>query len=228
MSKFIDLTGKKIGKWTVIEFSHFNKKGAALFKCKYECGVIKNVCGQNLRFGRSKSCRNCSVKKLCKGKKYNHLTFVEYLIDKFSIWKCECGVVCKKHTNSVVGGDTKCCGSYCKKFGRARNGLGIKNSRFKQHKHNAEKRNIINYLTQEQWLTIVNKHCVYCGSIDYKKNSYTGEVIKLNGVDRKNNEKYYKLSNSLPCCNTCNVAKMEMTYKQFTQHIKKIYNYISK
>ena len=46
--------------------------------------------------------------------------------------------------------------------------------------------------------------------------------MNLNGVDRKNNELFYNIENSLPCCKSCNSMKMAMTYDEFITKIKKI------
>lgn len=51
----IDLTGKKFGRWTVIEFA-FIENRVTYWKCQCECGTIRNVSGYNLRKGKSKSC----------------------------------------------------------------------------------------------------------------------------------------------------------------------------
>lgn len=50
-----DLTNKKFGRWTVLERAP-NKNGAVYWKCKCDCGAIKEVKGSNLRLGNSKSC----------------------------------------------------------------------------------------------------------------------------------------------------------------------------
>ena len=50
-----DLTNKKFGRWTVLERVP-NKNGAVYWKCKCDCGVIKEVKSSNLKLGNSKSC----------------------------------------------------------------------------------------------------------------------------------------------------------------------------
>lgn len=51
-----DLTGKSIGFWTVL--GHVGRDGRRnrLWKCQCVCGAVKNVGGQHLRSGASKSC----------------------------------------------------------------------------------------------------------------------------------------------------------------------------
>lgn len=48
---FKDLTGKRFGKWLVVSYA-----GNCLWRCRCECGVEKNVNGQSIRKGTSKSC----------------------------------------------------------------------------------------------------------------------------------------------------------------------------
>lgn len=60
MPKFIDLTGQRFGRWTVIDRSadHFTKSGARLttWNCVCNCGTHKSVTMQSLRKGLSTSC----------------------------------------------------------------------------------------------------------------------------------------------------------------------------
>ena len=63
LNKIKDLTGKKIGIWTVL--SRSEKKSATgnyYWLCRCNCGKEKEVPGQNLRNGRSKSCgSHCAI-----------------------------------------------------------------------------------------------------------------------------------------------------------------------
>lgn len=58
-SKVVDLTGKRFGKWTVIYRAENNKKGAAMWHCKCDCGYERDVLGTNLRLGRTNGCMRC-------------------------------------------------------------------------------------------------------------------------------------------------------------------------
>ena len=52
---FIDMSGRKCGRWTVIKRVE-DRSGAAAWLCKCDCGNEKVVSGANLRKGTSKSC----------------------------------------------------------------------------------------------------------------------------------------------------------------------------
>lgn len=54
--KFIDRTGSKFERWTVLSFSHRNSAGSASWNCQCECGSLGKVLGSNLTSGSSTSC----------------------------------------------------------------------------------------------------------------------------------------------------------------------------
>lgn len=60
MSGFIDLTGQRFGRLTVIERAenYVSPKGrqAARWTCRCDCGGITTVVGGDLRYGKTKSC----------------------------------------------------------------------------------------------------------------------------------------------------------------------------
>lgn len=59
MGRFVDLTGKRFGRWTVIgraESRMSAGKPVVFWKCKCDCGTEKDVNGHSLRDGKSVSC----------------------------------------------------------------------------------------------------------------------------------------------------------------------------
>lgn len=62
MRKLIDLTGKTFGNLIVLEHSHATNLKEHYWTCKCQCGAIYNVLGSNLRYGKVKSCKECSHK----------------------------------------------------------------------------------------------------------------------------------------------------------------------
>lgn len=64
MPKFIDLTGKRFGKWTVLKLGEYRytAKGQkkTMWTCQCECGRIKDVCSGSLTSGGSKCCGACA------------------------------------------------------------------------------------------------------------------------------------------------------------------------
>ena len=60
MPNFIDLTGQRFGRWTVISRAddHFTKSGirVTMWNCVCDCGTHKVVMGNSLRKGTTQSC----------------------------------------------------------------------------------------------------------------------------------------------------------------------------
>jgi hypothetical protein len=55
MSAFIDLTGQRFGRWTVLAL-HSGRDGNVRWSCHCACGVRRPVLGGSLRAGRSTNC----------------------------------------------------------------------------------------------------------------------------------------------------------------------------
>lgn len=60
--RLINLSGKRFGKWEVIEKSGNTKGGAAIWKCRCECGNIGFPIGTDLRQGKTTNC-GCDARK---------------------------------------------------------------------------------------------------------------------------------------------------------------------
>lgn len=70
----IDLTNQKFGKWTVIKsVGRLGTGGNLYWECKCDCGTIKNICGSDLRRGKSTCCKSCSKKKEQKEQKIQNI-----------------------------------------------------------------------------------------------------------------------------------------------------------
>lgn len=64
---------------------------------------------------------------------------------------------------------------------------------------------------------LYNKPCFYCGIINVR-----------NGIDRINNAIGYTRKNSVSCCFLCNTWKRNLSIKDFSQHIKILYQKLVK
>jgi hypothetical protein len=65
MAQFLDLTGKKFGRWTVI--NHEGKRYAEQFwLCRCDCGTERVVIGGTLKKGVSKSCGCLALESMTK------------------------------------------------------------------------------------------------------------------------------------------------------------------
>ena len=83
MGRFVDLTGKRFGRWTVIgraESRMSAGKPVVFWKCKCDCGTERDVSGNSLRCGLSESC-GClhkeKVKSLCESRRLKNRFFID-------------------------------------------------------------------------------------------------------------------------------------------------------
>jgi hypothetical protein len=63
MGRFIDYTGKQMGKWTVLYRTEGTRSGHTVWRCKCECGAEKDVYATHIRQGNSKGCKQCCKPK---------------------------------------------------------------------------------------------------------------------------------------------------------------------
>jgi len=75
-------------------------------------------------------------------------------------------------------------------------------------------------LTLDQFLEIIHLPCTYCeDSFEKLEAMYEGPKP---GIDRKDSSKGYTLENSVSCCLTCNLSKLDRSAKDFVEHCTKI------
>lgn len=92
-----------------------------------------------------------------------------------------------------------------------RNEYGTKISyKFNKYMTNAKKRNLVFELFIDDFIFITGHNCMYCGKLG------------PNGIDRKDNDQGYTISNSVPCCTTCNRMKTNMSFDDMIDHFHKI------
>lgn len=124
MSKKIDLTNLKFGKWTVLQES--DKRDAAggiMWTCQCDCGTIRDISGSSLRKGKS-TCCGCEKQNQSNeliGQKFGKLTVLEKLQERSKngsiLWKClcDCGNECIRSTVELHKKDrVQNCGCYNK------------------------------------------------------------------------------------------------------------------
>ena len=141
-----DLTGQRIGRWTVLyAINERTKNRQILYHCKCECGNEKNVDAYTLRSGQSKSC-GCLNLELAKerlagknkidliGQRFGKLVALYPIYSEnrnvHTKWhcKCDCGNECDVDMGNLRSGKTQSCGCT----------------------HSKQEENIIKLLTQNQ------------------------------------------------------------------------------
>ena len=81
-------------------------------------------------------------------------------------------------------------------------------------RHQAKSKGKSFNITFEQFLLFFEKSCYYCG-----------DKVESAGLDRIDSSKGYSIENVVRACRKCNVAKGQMSIKEFLEHCKKIINY---
>lgn len=89
--------------------------------------------------------------------------------------------------------------------------------RFNSYKNDAKHSRIEFVLSFEEFMTLWQKSCVYCGS-----------EVKTIGVDRIDSNGKYEISNVVACCGICNFMKKAMTTVEFITQCRKILDYYEK
>lgn len=113
-----DMLGKTFGRLKVISEAspHYTpkKKPVKMWRCRCECGNEKNISGQSLRKGLTKSC-GCLANVDITGKKVGKLIVLKQVVSrakKAKEWlcQCECGNTIIKTTAELNSEHVKTCG----------------------------------------------------------------------------------------------------------------------
>lgn len=119
-SNFVDLTGKRFGRLTVISRAE-NKGGKTNWHCKCDCGNEKDVLAINLSRGFTQSCGCLHNEDFANrrfidlsGNRYGKLTVIKRAEnrgkDVFWLCKCDCGNTTEVNGSRLRSGKTKSCG----------------------------------------------------------------------------------------------------------------------
>lgn len=120
-SKFVDLTGRRFGRWTVLKHEATNNK-KTMFLCRCDCGTERLVPSQDLQNGSSQSC-GCLRSELTSermaadltNQRFGKLIAIESVGSdqhRKRIWKCQCdcGNVIYAEASSLISGNSASCG----------------------------------------------------------------------------------------------------------------------
>lgn len=92
-----------------------------------------------------------------------------------------------------------------------------KSSSYKVYLTRAANKDLEFALTKEQFTKFTTEKCYYCNK-DVSK-------THINGIDRKNNEIGYNMSNCASCCSQCNYMKGSLTVYEFIDTCKRVSEY---
>jgi len=170
------------------------------------------------------------------GKTFRQLTvlgFAEYR-KNLKYWRCQC--TCGRTTVVFQGsltrkkGFVRSCGCLVVKTSGELNRLSLgqsaKNRRIAAYQITAKRKNLVFDLTDEQFFTLTQSPCHYCGIEPYRSSNtlgthHYGDFV-YNGIDRKDSLQGYNRENCVPCCRLCNMGKLDVPYEEFIQHLIQI------
>jgi len=141
--------------------------------------------------------------------------------------ECHCGKKFTTRVEQVSNVNIKSCG--CLNYYPDREKPAL-NQVYKGSKRMAKKRGYTFNITKEQYYTISQKPCYYCG---LKHSNKQVQVVKngedsiyiYNGIDRRDNNIGYEISNCVAACKFCNSKKSDMDETEFYKWIESAYNH---
>jgi 5-methylcytosine-specific restriction endonuclease McrA len=160
--------------------------------------------------------------------------------------RCDCGVEkAVAASNLGAGNKTVSCGCY--RLERMRESRKVSPNRktpaergrqevYRTYKRRAEKSGLVWGLSKEIVFRLFESSCHYCGAppSNYfsttkfrKRRRYTSR-LKYSGIDRKDSNLGYIITNCVPCCAECNWAKNSTPYDEFIKWVTQVYKHLQK
>jgi hypothetical protein len=99
------------------------------------------------------------------------------------------------------------------------------NEYFASYKQCAKKRGIDWGLSLDQFVSITSKSCFYCGAPPSQMRPSGKSMYICNGIDRFDNKSGYTSGNSVPCCTSCNRAKLTYSSERFIDNCRRVWEY---
>jgi hypothetical protein len=170
------------------------------------------------------------------GKRFGNIVAKEYVVfttaggKKEYRWKClcDCGNWAYIRSKNLNDGSRIDCKSCSKKRQTKKqtlpDKLSIFHRIFRTYKRHAKNKSIPFELTTEMFSKIIQEQCEYCGEPPKKYD----DGYNRNGIDRVDSSLGYVTGNIVPCCETCNRAKLDSPRKDFVKWIEKAYNHLKK
>lgn len=143
------------------------------------------------------------------------------------LFRCICGTDKVLNAVDVAKGNVKSCG--CKKLTLFRqaivlpDGLAARHSLYLSYQQNARSRRLTFDIPEQEFADLTKRDCFYCGVEPRTLRQPRGSTPYFyNGLDRIDNRLGYTVTNVVPCCRTCNMAKHAMTQQQFLEWVERL------
>lgn len=159
--------------------------------------------------------------------------------------KCECGEYRKVTTPLLKISKNITCGALKCRLRIKDSKKATINNKIDAYKQNAKRHGREYSLTDEDCQKLLLGRCYYCNLEPYNeinvykrkngtykngkvKTEWTEEAtVKLNGIDRIDNNLGYTKDNCVSCCYMCNSFKSDFAINDFLNHVKKIFIHLN-
>ena len=113
----LDLTGERLGKWTVVEKTEKRAHGHVLWLCRCGCGATREIPGNSLQRGRQIACTCDEDPFDIAGERFGRLVVqckTPKRIRRSVVWicQCDCGSLVEVSRRDLTTGDTVSCGCF--------------------------------------------------------------------------------------------------------------------
>lgn len=226
--------GTKINQLTVLDEAGYNHKHQLLYNCLCDCGNYKIVHATKLRARRQISC-GCKFREKhyqLIGFKFASFEVVENCginSHRNALWKCvcsKCGYEWIKTSKSIVRiKESVKSNFHCPGCGVSSHKENLALNYFiRTYIIGARDRNLDFLLTREEFQTLIDQDCFYCGAkpVLRKVGDRLKHDIYANGIDRVDNKVGYTLDNCVPCCKICNKAKLDFSQEEFISMCQRV------
>jgi len=174
------------------------------------------------------------------GNKYGRLRVVKRAPDigpngggKLATWNCvcECGKTVVVTGVKLRRGHTRSCGCLKDESDAANRlppGQAGRNKLIWSYRRHAKDNNRSYELSLSEFEKLTSSNCHYCNakpSMSIKSVRGNGAYI-YNGIDRKDNEIGYVISNCVPCCKMCNFSKRNYDMTVFLDWVKRVHDHL--
>lgn len=214
----IDLIGKTFQNMTPLEYL-----GRGLYLCQCACGWRGAKKSQELRGSFSPLyCPKCND---LTGKRFGKLLAIHRDPNRRSYWicRCDCGREKSVYRSSLLNKATKSCGCFVRKPDQQ----VATNAIYLRYRYDAVKRRgLVWNISRGDFIKLTSLPCHYCGALPREKAQCFDASKRVkrylcNGVDRVNNAVGYETENVVPCCEDCNIAKLDRTAAAFEAWVLK-------
>jgi hypothetical protein len=180
--------------------------------------ITSDHCGSDSRHVHHFMIRRPNRIKSLIGHRFGRLVALERFENGHHRCICDCGNETVVSRPNLTTGDTVSCG--CRRYEIIHRPRSKPNTRelaiARYYRRNAKVAGRVWAIEQPRFEELISLPCDYCG------------LMPARGLDRVDSSKGYTLDNVVPCCSTCNAAKMAMSRIEFCSWVRRVFEHLGK